>query len=79
MELIDSPIHQWIDNNRLTPVVRQVVGREALQLQDWRVTQLGGNAGNPVSLGLYRYEGIGQDRGRDSRLVGYPEDPAIAG
>jgi len=61
MELIDSPIHQWIDNNRLTPVVRQDVHRETLQLQDWRVTQLGGNAGNPVSLGLYRFEGIGQD------------------
>jgi len=61
MELKDSPIHQWIDNNRLTPVVRQVVHRETLQLQDWRVTQLGGNAGNPVSLGLYRFEGNGMD------------------
>ena len=37
--------------------------RETLQLQDWRVTQLGGNAGNPVSLGLFRYEGVGQDEG----------------
>ncbi len=61
MELKDSPIHQWIDNNRLTPVVRQAVHRETFQLQDWRVTQLGGNAGNPVSLGLYRFEGNGMD------------------
>lgn len=64
MEIIDSPIHQWVDSNRLTPVIRQVVRRETLHLQDWRVTQLGGNAGNPVSLGLYRYEGIGQEEGK---------------
>ena len=51
-----------IDAAVLAPVVRQSLGRPSVEIDDWRVSQLGGGAGNPVSVGLYRFEGIGQDR-----------------
>jgi len=63
MDLGDSPFLQSIDASRLTAIVRQSSRRDTLQVRDWRVQQLGGGAGNPVSAGLYRVEGIGQDRG----------------
>ena len=50
-----------IDAAVLAPVVRQSLGRRSIEIDDWRVSQLGGGAGNPVSVGLYRFEGIGQD------------------
>jgi hypothetical protein len=50
-----------IDEAILTPVVRQSLGRHSIKINDWRVSQLGGGAGNPVSVGLFRFEGIGQD------------------
>jgi hypothetical protein len=46
----------------LSPIVRQALRRDALQLQNWQMTQFAGGFGNPVSLGLYRFEGTGQDR-----------------
>lgn len=57
---------QSMDISVLAPVVRQAVQRDTFSIQDWHVSQLGGGAGNPVSLGLYRFEGTGQDR--DERI-----------
>lgn len=62
MEISPFPL-QSIDISLLTPIVRHSVHRDTLSIQDWHVSQLGGGAGNPVSLGLYRFEGIGQDQG----------------
>ena len=51
-----------IDAAVLAPVVRQSLGSHSIEINDWRVSQLGGGAGNPVSVGLFRFEGIGQDQ-----------------
>lgn len=61
MDLSGSHVLQSIDESRLTPVVRQTSHHGTLQVRDWRVKQLGGGAGNPVSAGLYRFEGTGRD------------------
>jgi hypothetical protein len=60
METMNPSVLQTVDLCKLTPIIRQASGWESLQIQDWHVTQLGGGAGNPVSLGLYRIEGAGQ-------------------
>lgn len=52
---------QQIDRKKLEIVVRHSIGSETLSLRDWRVNQLGGGAGNPVSVGLFRVEGDGLD------------------
>lgn len=56
-----SSVLQAIDISRLTAVARQSSGRSTLQIRDWHASQLGGGLGNPVSVGLYRIAGIGQD------------------
>ena len=56
-----SPILQSIDQSTLTPIVRQALHRPNCQIREWHTSQLGGGAGNPVSVGLYRFEGVGQD------------------
>ena len=53
---------QSIDELTLTPIVRQVLRRDGVHLLHWQVSQLGGGAGNPVSMGLYRFAGSGLDR-----------------
>jgi hypothetical protein len=63
MEINGSSAVQSIDASTLTPVVCQCLHRDNFQILDWHASQLGGGAGNPVSVGLYRFEGIGQDRG----------------
>ena len=62
METPTSSFLQSIDAATLTPIVRQSLRRDAFQLQSWQMNQFAGGFGNPVSLGLYRFEGIGQDR-----------------
>lgn len=59
-----TPI-QSIDQSILTPIVREAVQDDTMHIQDWRVGQLAGGAGNPVSVGLYRFEGIGQSESND--------------
>ena len=56
-----STLHS-IDVSVLTPIARQSVHRDTFSIQGWQVSQLGGGVGNPVSLGLYRFEGTGQDQ-----------------
>ncbi len=51
-----------INKSRLSMVVRQALGRSNFQIQGWRARNLDGRTGNPVSLGLYRFEGVGVDR-----------------
>lgn len=61
MKEIASSILQSIDLPQLTAIVRQASGRDSIQIRDWRLNQLGGGVGNPVSVGLYRFEGDWQD------------------
>ena len=51
-----------INKSRLSSVVRQSLQRNNFQIQGWRARNLDGKSGNPVSLGLYRFEGVGVDR-----------------
>lgn len=55
-------ILQAIDETELTLIMRQALRSDNAQLVDWRVTQLGGGAGNPVSAGLYRVAGSATDQ-----------------
>ncbi len=52
---------QAVDALVLTPIVRRALQRDSVQILDWRVSQLGGGAGNPVSAGLYRFAGSALD------------------
>ncbi|MBX3059276.1 MAG: hypothetical protein KF770_22635 [Anaerolineae bacterium] len=61
MGIDDSAILQSITPSQLTAIARQSLQRDSFQIQDWHVSQLGGGAGNPVSVGLYRFAGVGQD------------------
>lgn len=61
MENEVASLIQSFDQSALTGIARQALQRESLQVRDWQVSQLGGGVGNPVSVGLYRFAGIGQD------------------
>jgi hypothetical protein len=54
------PVLQDFDVSELEMISRQVLRCDSLQIEDWQVNQLGGGAGNPVSVGLYRFEMSGQ-------------------
>jgi len=56
-----ATVSQSIDAATLASIVRQSSRRDTLRLLGWHVTQLGGGAGNPVSVGLYRFAGSGLD------------------
>ncbi len=51
-----------INKSRLSAIVRQSLKRNNFQIQGWRARNLDGRGGNPVSVGLYRFEGVGVDR-----------------
>jgi len=53
---------QAINESKLATIVRRSLQRDNFQIQGWRVSRLDGGVGNPVSNGLYRFEGIGMDR-----------------
>jgi hypothetical protein len=61
MEIRADNSVQSIDSSTLTPIVRQALQRETLQVLDWQVKQLGGGVGNPVTAGIYRFAGSAQD------------------
>jgi hypothetical protein len=56
-----TPIPQ-VSAAALTSIVRQASGRAQLELQDWSAQPLGGGVGNPVSVGLFRFQGYGHDQ-----------------
>lgn len=53
---------QSIDLSTLIPIVRKSAKNDKLNIKEWSVDQLGGGAGNPVSFGLYRFQGLGYDQ-----------------
>jgi hypothetical protein len=52
-----------IDATTLTAPVRSALGSSTVEILDWRSSPLRAGVGNPVSLGLHRFSGSGQDRG----------------
>ncbi len=53
-----------IDRSELLAPFRRLAGSSTAEPLAWRVEQLGGGFGNPVSLGLYRVSGEGRDGAR---------------
>lgn len=51
-----------INESKLAEVVRKSINREKFRIQGWRARKLDGVDGNPARLGLYRFDGIGEDR-----------------
>src|SRR4030065_518710 len=51
-----------INESKMSAIARQALNREKFRIQAWRARKLGGGVGNPVSLGLYRFDGTGVDR-----------------
>ncbi len=51
-----------INESEMSSVVRQSLKRNNFRIQGWRARKLGGGIGNPVNVGLYRFEGVGVDR-----------------
>ncbi len=77
-----SSILQSIDLPQLTGIVRQASGRDSIHIRDWQVNQLGGGVGNPVSVGLYRFQGgwqDGDDRASWSVVLKIIQSPANVG
>jgi hypothetical protein len=52
-----------VNESKLAAIVRTSLQRQNFCIQGWQVHKLDGGVGNPVSIGLYRFEGIGVDRG----------------
>jgi hypothetical protein len=46
----------------LTPIVCKSLHLDRFEIQSWKVSQIKQGPGNLVSLGLYRFEGTGQDQ-----------------
>jgi len=51
-----------IDESKMSAIARVALRRNNFRIQGWRTCKLEGGNGNPVNLGLYRFEGIGVDR-----------------
>jgi hypothetical protein len=51
-----------INESKMSTIVRQALNRNNFRIQGWRVRKLEGLLGNPVSLGTYRFDGVGSDR-----------------
>ena len=60
MEINEAFILQSIGFPALAEIARQSAGAAEFELLDWRINQIGGGLGNPVSVGLYRVQGAGR-------------------
>ena len=71
-----------INDSKLAAIVRQSLKRDNFHIQGWKARKLDGGMGNPVSLGLYRFEGVGVDQGEWidwSIILKVIQSPAIRG
>lgn len=50
-----------VDYDVLTNVVRSVLSNESVEIKNWHLNQIGGGFGNPVSVGIFRVQGIASD------------------
>ncbi len=51
-----------INESKMSAIARQALNRHNFRIQGWRARKLDGSAGNPASLGSYRFDGVGVDR-----------------
>ena len=51
-----------IDQDVLTGVVRSMLSNELVEIVSWHIDQIGGGIGNPVSVGIYRVQGVASDQ-----------------
>jgi len=51
-----------INESKMSVIARKALNRDSFRIQGWRARKLEGVIGNPVSLGSYRFEGVGVDR-----------------
>ena len=51
-----------INESKMSTIVRQSLNRSNFRIQGWRARKLEGGVGNPVSVGTYRFEGVGSDK-----------------
>src|SRR4030065_928925 len=51
-----------INASKLALIVRKSLNRDNFHILGWRVRRLDGGIGNPVSMGLFRFEGVGVDK-----------------
>ena len=51
-----------INESKMSAITRKALNRNNFHIQGWRARKLDGVAGNPASLGSYRFEGVGVDR-----------------
>lgn len=45
----------------LTQVVHSALSNESAEIKNWHIQQIGGGFGNPVSVGIFRVQGIARD------------------
>jgi hypothetical protein len=53
-----------IDRETLTRPIRRMLSSDTVEVLDWQFHPLRSGSGNPVSAGLYRFSGSGQEHGR---------------
>jgi hypothetical protein len=51
-----------INESKMSTIVRQAYKRDHFRIQGWRVRKLEEGANNPLSMGIYRFEGVGCER-----------------
>ena len=57
---------QSIDRATLTPPVRNALRSKTAELLEWTSARLPGGEGNPVSPGLHRFSGTGEDQAEEA-------------
>lgn len=48
-----------INDSKMSAMARKALHRQNFRIQGWRARKIAGGAGNPVTLGTYRFEGVG--------------------
>jgi hypothetical protein len=62
---VDIPAQlEAVDRKTLSHPVRRMLSSDTVEVLDWQFHPLRGGSGNPVSAGLYRFAGSGQDHGK---------------
>jgi len=54
-----------IDYDVINEVVRSVLSNESVEIKDWHINKIGGGFGNPVSVGIFRVQGVASVKGSD--------------
>lgn len=71
-----------VDRVALTRPIRRMLSSDTVEVLDWQFRPLRAGSGNPVSAGLYRFAGSGQDRGETvpwSLVLKIAQSPANVG